>query len=157
MSRSDHDGPPAAPGSPPDPFWAKLAARDPGGRRLYPRVHARVPVRLTGPAGEAVDVVGNDLSPGGLQVRCERAAAARLHAGERLAEAGVECTFRLELELEGSPQPVNGRGRIIHLTPIPDAPPQQQMALGVQFLAIDNGGERVLMRFIEQHLRPAGG
>lgn len=46
--------------------------------------------------------------------------------------------------------------RIVHVTLIPDAAPAQEVALGVEFLRFEDGGARVLQRFVEQHLRPAG-
>lgn len=142
--------------APLEAFWDKLAARGPNGRRSYPRIHAGVPVRASETPGGALDLISNDLSRRGMQIRCDRATAARLCPHGGTARARPTYPMSLQLDVSGLRLRVNTHARIVHLTLVPDAPAAQEVAMGVEFLRFEDGGEKVLQRFVEQHLRPAG-
>jgi hypothetical protein len=137
-------------------FWGALAARGQNWRRSYPRVHAAVPVCVAETPCGPIDLISNDLSRHGMQIRCDRATAARMCPQSSIG--GEEPTFPMSLRLRvsGLSLCVNTHARIVHLTRVHDAPAAQEVALGVEFVRFEDGGEKVLQRFVEQHLRPAG-
>jgi len=137
-------------------FWGALAARGQNWRRSYPRVHAAVPVCVAETPCGPIDLISNDLSRHGMQIRCDRATAARMCPQSSIG--GEEPTFPMSLRLRvsGLSLCVSTHARIVHLTLIHDAPAAQEVALGVEFVRFENGGKKVLQRFVEQHLRPAG-
>jgi hypothetical protein len=141
--------------APLEAFWGALAARGPNGRRRYPRVHAAVTVCVGETPCGPVDLISNDLSRVGMQIRCDRATVARLCPQ---SGSGEEPTYPMSLRLRvsGLSLCVNTHARIVHLTRVHDAPAAQEVALGVEFVRFEDGGEKVLQRFVEQHLRPAG-
>lgn len=139
-----------------DVFWQNLLAQRPDGRRSYPRVHAAVPVRVSETPSGAVEVITNDLARCGMQIRCDRATAQRLCPQPDVARDTPTYPMSLQLTVFKLALRVNIHARIVHLTLIPDALPAQEVAMGVEFVNFQNGGETVLERFVEQHLRPAG-
>lgn len=142
--------------TPLEAFWGTLAARGPNGRRRYPRVHAGVPVCVGETPCGPIDLISNDLSRVGMQICCDRATVARLCP--QSDSGGEEPTYPMSLRLRvsGLSLCVNTHARIVHLTLVHDAPAAQEVALGVEFVRFEDGGEKVLQRFVEQHLRPAG-
>ena len=146
-----HDAPRAR-----ESFWKKLAGLQTHDRRHdYPRVHGNVPVRFSGTPGGHIDLTTNDLSKGGLQVACDRRTASRLRPGDS-DQSMPAYGITLLLNVEGRRLRVNGQARVVHVTQVPEAPPGEAMAVGVQFVKFESGGDVALMRFIEQHLYPAG-
>lgn len=147
-------------------FWDELATRAPNGRRSYPRIHAAVPVRVCETPCGPIDLVSNDLSRCGMQIRCDRATVSRLCPQSDIGPDTPICPtpsypvptypMSVQLRVSGLALRVNIHARIVHLTLVPDAPAAQEVALGVEFLRFQDGGEKVLQRFVEQHLRPAG-
>jgi hypothetical protein len=47
-------------------------------------------------------------------------------------------------------------GRVTHLTLVPEAGTHDEVAIGIEFVSFADGAEKVLRRFLEQHLQPAG-
>ena len=129
----------------------RLAPRDRPSRWRYPRVHANVPVRITVPPQEPVDLVSNDVSVLGLQVRCDRRTAARLRPDPKNV-AGQTCALRLVLTLGKTRVAVSAHGRLVHVTLIPDAPAAQEVALGFELQAFEGRGGEVLERYVSRHL-----
>jgi len=132
-------------------FWMRLAPRDRSSRWRYPRLHANVPVRITAPPGDAVELTSNDLSVLGLQVRCDRRTAMRLRPDPNAARDTLY-GLRLMLTLDGVPAPVSARGRLTHVTLVPGAGRDQEVALGFELKAFEGRAGEVLERFVSLHL-----
>jgi c-di-GMP-binding flagellar brake protein YcgR len=137
-------------------FWGTLAARGPYRRRSYPRVHAAVPVCVGETQCGPIELISNDLSRYGMQIRCDRATTARMYPQSGIGGEEPTYPMSLRLRVSGLSRCVNTHARIVHLTLIHDAPAAQEVALGVEFVRFEDGGEKVLQRFVEQHLRPVG-
>lgn len=137
-------------------FWDHLRAHGPNGRRTYPRIHARVPVHIIETPSGTVGVVSVDVSRRGMQFRCDRATAVRLCPQSGIAHSKPTYPVTLDLKVGDHTLRINAHGRIAHLTLVPDAPATEAVAIGVEFLGFQDQGERVLQRFVEQHLRPVG-
>lgn len=155
MSEQANQPIPGAGDGPLEAFWNKLAASGPNGRRSYPRIHAAVPVSVRETPSGPIELVSNDLSRYGMQVRCDRATAARLCPQSGIGQDPPTYPTSLQLRVSGIALRVSIHARIVHLTLVLDAPAAQEVALGLEFLRFQDGGEKVLQQFVEQHLRPA--
>ena len=122
-------------------------------RRKLPRLLLRTPARLVTPSGERLSCTVRDVSPDGLQLRCNRVTAAKIHPSGRAireddAKVHVEVTF-------GAPTD-DGRvvitllGRISYFAII--AP--QVVAIGVALVGASNPDRDRLHRFFAYSLRP---
>jgi len=137
-------------------FWQKLAARGRGYPRGYPRVHANIPVHVDATQSGALEVATNDLSLRGMQVRCDRATAECLRPDAGAAGSKPVYPVSMQLHVSGLALSVKAQGRVVHLTLVPGATAADEVAIGIEFVGFANGGEKVLQRFLEQHMRPAG-
>jgi len=132
-------------------FWVRLAPRDRTLRWRYPRVHANVPVQISAPPREPVELTSNDVSVLGLQVRCDRRTAARLRPDPKAVREQVYA-LRLALTFGRSRVTVSARGRLAHISLIPGAPAEQEVALGFELKAFEGRGGELLERFVSLHL-----
>jgi hypothetical protein len=140
-------------------FWARLAShhRPPHcgySRWSCPRVHADVPVTISLQGSQAIALRTNDLSLLGLQVRCDLRTAACFRPDH---SPGGEPVYVLEMRLgiDGADRTVMARGRLVHVTLLPDAPPEQEVAVGFKLQHFEDDGARILEHFVSHHLRPA--
>ena len=99
--------------SPLDAFWDRMVEGDGDGRRAYPRVRIDAPITSV-VDGERVELKLHDISPGGLQARCNKA------TGSIVAPAKPELRRSLDAEVslnDGSQQRcLKVRCQLIHVT-----------------------------------------
>ena len=144
-----------------DAFWTKIPNTAVRARRGCPRVHANVPVRVSGTGIAPLKTRTNDLSLGGLQLRCDRKAANCLRPDPTAVTDGNEpatprAVITLLLTIDGQTMRVSAHGEVVHLTLLPNSDGAREVAVGFKFVDFEEGSREVLMRFIEYHLHPAG-
>lgn len=123
-------------------------------RRRMPRILLRVPGRAISQSGGVVDVTIRDLSPDGLQLRCDRAAAKAIHPGARAIKDGEKAPYvqvELDLPSRAGPASVQVLARLVYFSLI--AP--NVVAIGVRFKSISMAHQRLLRQFYREALEPA--
>ncbi len=88
-------------------------------RRAYPRVRLRMPVRIGLKGGRVVCANIYNMSPDGIQIRCDRATARSIHpAGKKLREgAGPEVMVAMRLKAGGDLRTHMVRCRLSYILP----------------------------------------
>lgn len=133
---------------------SRASARD---RRQLPRIDIELPATLELDNGDCVGVRVFNISPEGMQVRCSRPLAASLCPAKRwTADGAPSLRARFRLPLRGTTVPLEVRCRIRHLNLLPKAPPDAEVAIGLEFRRFQSDGHlRRFVAFIEQQLVPA--
>ncbi len=88
-------------------------------RRRMPRIVLRCPGRATTGAGAVVDVTVRDLSPDGLQLRCDRETAQAIHPGGRAIKAGEKAPYvevAFEVPIRAGAAPVRVLARLVYFS-----------------------------------------
>ena len=122
------------------------------GRKL-PRLLLRTPARLAAPSGERLTCVVRDVSPDGLQLRCNRVTAAKINPSGRAirdddARIHVEVTFGVPTD-DGKVV-VTLLGRLSYFSIIaPDV-----VAIGLALVGASKPDRDRLQRFFMHALRP---
>lgn len=126
-------------------------------RRQLPRIDIILPAALRLKDGGTANVRVFNISREGLQIRCTRAVAARLCPSKRLTDRREMPLMQLRflVPLLGGRTPVEVRCRMRHLNLLPEAPPETEVAIGLEFRRFPS--EKYLQRFIafiEEQLVP---
>lgn len=139
VSDAEKEGPPArAPG-----IAARLN-RLAGERRQAARVVLDHPVDILHWSGEAIRVVGREISNDGMQLRCHPATARVMDASTD-RDSPMEPGVRIRIPGRGRRAEIRMTGRIIYTHVLSD----QQVAVGVQFTKIDDDNAARLARLVE--------
>ena len=99
-----------------------------------------------------------NVSPGGMQVRCDRDTASRLCPENSLSKKGVSLPVdgHLLLPTHLGRVPVRVKCLIVHTALVTGAPAETEVAIGVKFQEFrDRQSLRQFMTFIEEQLVPA--
>ncbi len=123
-------------------------------RRRYPRVALDRRGQVLMADGGTVAVNVHDLSPDGIQLRCGRARAMRIHPDARSVrhdEPPRPISVALTLPLVPHPAPVRLDGHLLYFALINP----NLAALGVEFDRLSATTRGFLDRFIRESLRPA--
>lgn len=125
-------------------------------KRNYPRIAVNLPLRMRRAGGPVVSATAHDITPAGLQIRCDRATALVIHpAGRYVAgEPGQQVLVRFALPLRAGAAVVDVECRLVHLSIVPDAPPERSVALGLEFERFLHEGKENLGRYIEEVMQP---
>jgi len=121
-------------------------------RRRYPRVPIPHPVEIVGGRGQRLRVPVQDLSPDGIQLRCNVKIARKLKQAA-LADSAVESAplrLRIALPLAGSDVEISALGRLVWMRALA----RDRIAVGVQFTDVSGESARRLERFIALALEP---
>ena len=149
-------------------FWQQLIKQNRHSRRSHPRVHADISVHVLGIEDQPIKLHCQDISFGGLQLRCcpetsQRLLRLKLDAltgPDQPSTNAVDSIARMNLEIRlvvnGKVRKILTLARVAHFVHIPDALPGQEIAIGFQFLGFKDRGKSLLTRFVEEHLIPAG-
>ena len=123
-------------------------------RRRMPRIVLRCPGRATTGTGAVVDVTIRDLSPDGLQLRCDREAAQAIHPSGRAIKAGEKAPYvevDFEVPIRAGATGVRVLARLVYFSLIaPDV-----VAIGAKFKSMSKPHERHLRQFYKEALEPA--
>lgn len=120
-------------------------------RRVFPRIKLRAPGEVL-IDGEAYPVTVHNISPDGLQIRCAREVALRIHPSGRHIEEGKgpEVHVRCELPLPEGASELRGRCQAWWFAVVPDG----RVAFGLKFMSLEAKSREHLTRFIQQSLEP---
>ena len=126
-------------------------------RRQFPRIAIVLPVVLQLNNGDSVNVRTFDISPGGMQIRCSRAVAAKLCPTNNFIPRQKAPLFlaRLLLPLHSGRVPVEARCCTMHVHLLQGAAPDAEVIIGLEFRGFRS--QKYLRRFIwfiEEHLVP---
>jgi hypothetical protein len=124
--------------------------------RQHPRLALEIPVTFRNALGEHCAAMLSNVSPEGLQVRCDPATARLIHpAGARL-EPGRQPILqaRLTVPVAGVDEDLSLGVRLVHIGMLPDEP---RCALGFSFLALRPRARRIVIGFFGERLRAGQG
>jgi hypothetical protein len=121
-------------------------------RRRYPRIDLRTPVILTTENHQVLKVRMRNLSAEGLQIRCDRATASKLHPrGNQIAPGtGPQVMLRFELPIKGNLHPFAGTARLCYLA----ARSIDEIAFGLEFTRLSLSAKKLLASFMVESMRP---
>jgi len=158
----------SAPGNGGETFWQQLTDQNKHSRRSYPRIHADIRVQVLGVEAQPIELRSRDISFGGLQIRCDLQTCrrvlrldpqavvtqARHHANPVDDIAHIQ--LQINLLVNDRIHKILCLTRVIHYVLIAGAPPGEEIAIGFRFLGFKEQGKRVLHRFVEENMIPAG-
>ena len=110
-------------------------------RRIYPRVHTRIPAELSSSVGEMVDVTLINLSLGGMLVEGGAAMAAL-----KAPIGGTPLEVNLHFGLKD--QPLHCQCRVVYN----QRQSQNCLRFGLAILSIDDQAKAVLQAYIQERL-----
>ncbi|MCI0400721.1 MAG: PilZ domain-containing protein [Gammaproteobacteria bacterium] len=121
-------------------------------RRRFPRLIVNRRAEIRKAQGHVVNALVHDISPDGLQVRCDRDAAKILHPSGRFItpENASEVDVRLSVALQKGEMEVKARCRLVYLAVVPGS-----IAFGMKFIKFYGDSAKILKRFIEESMEPA--
>jgi c-di-GMP-binding flagellar brake protein YcgR len=121
-------------------------------KRKYPRIIINCPLSILLPNNNLVDTTVYDVSPGGIQARCDRATAHLLKQlcenAEQKKSVNIHINFivpvnKKQVKIESTVKPVY----ILKLE-------QYVYAIGMQFIKMEGSSQKILKRFIENSMEP---
>lgn len=121
-------------------------------RRQYPRIELGAPVELFLPGQEKAACLAYNVSPDGLQVRCNRQTAARINPGGRpiREDSAFEVGVSLVFPLKSGPRPCRARCRVLYFALVA----ADTVAFGMRFVKFRGDDRDAVLRFIQQSLEP---
>lgn len=121
-------------------------------QRKYPRIVVDRPVTLLLSNAKIVKALAYDISPDGMQIRCDQKAVALLKPkGQELKKGKVtELGISLVLPLDGKQEKVVVRCRLVYIVTLEE----DKYAIGIHFTKISGESKKTLKRFIESSLEP---
>ena len=125
-------------------------------RRKYPRLIMQIPVKVQNQHGLNLDARLHDISPDGLQIRCEQESAELIHPGGKQitknTQASVVIGFRLP-QNEASIE-IIVRCSICYFVVLEDSGPDE-VAFGLQFRQFEGDSLRHIKQFFLSEMEPA--
>jgi len=118
--------------------------------RKYPRIVVDRPAEMIPESGEIFRVRAYDISPDGVQLRCDPATAGRFDVDGALADGGVKVHLRLALPVKEEVASIKMLGRLAWKKQLD----QNEYAVGMRITEVMGGSAARLQRFIEQSLEP---
>ena len=121
-------------------------------KRKYPRIVVERPVTLLLSNAKTVKALAYDISPDGIQIRCDQKAVALLKPkGQELKKGEVtELGISLMLPLDGKQEKVVVRCKLVYIVTLEE----DKYAIGIHFTKIIGESKKILKRFIESSLEP---
>lgn len=121
-------------------------------KRVYPRIVIDRPIAMVLSNGQALEALAHDISPGGIQVRCNLKAAQILKTEkENLGKkAALDFEVNFILPLEDKQVKVLIRCKPSYLVKLED----DAYAMGLQFTKVGEDSRKILKRFIEVSMEP---
>jgi hypothetical protein len=120
-------------------------------QRRHPRVPLAAHASLSTAAGGSVDATVINVSPDGMQLRCDVAAARVLRPGSGRGEdaAAEPLHLCLELPVDGASLRFDARAELLYLTTVDSEP---RCVFGLRFAPLDARAERHLLAFFTDQL-----
>ena len=122
-------------------------------RRLFPRITPAIPFDLILSGGNHIERVVYDISPDGMQLRCDREDATKLHpSGEFIREPNVpEIELAIRLPIDNQPINVQVSCSLRYVAVLES----KQIAFGVRFESMDSAHRTTFDLFMSTALIPA--
>lgn len=117
-------------------------------KRKYPRIILDCKGRLLVPGDQTIEVLIHDISPGGVQIRCDKQSAQILKTENDRATFDFEMTFILSLYEEK--MNITLRCRLVYMVNMDES----LNVAGMQFTNMDRSNRKSLKRFIESSMEP---
>lgn len=121
-------------------------------RRSYPRIELKRNAVVTTEAEEKLSVQVHDISKDGIQLRCSRENAAKLHpSGKRITEdTAPELKLTIALPCSDSQHVFTANGKLKYLVRLED----DIFAIGLYFNKLSNNSQKAIEGFIEYSMQP---
>jgi hypothetical protein len=121
-------------------------------RRRYPRIEMRSTVILTTEDHQVLKVRMRNLSAEGLQIRCDRTTASKLHPrGKQIVPGtGPRVMLRFDLPIKGTSYPFAGTARLCYVA----ARSIEEIAFGLQFTRLSLPAKKLLASYMVESMRP---
>ena len=131
-----------------EPFYAFYEER-----RQYPRVVVETPVQVSSDEVRSILVTAHDISPDGLQIRCDRITASALHPSGRPVkeEDPPRIDIVLHLPFPDGPRQLRAVCELSYIAVCPN----REIAFGVTFRELKPSAAATLTSFLEESLIPA--
>ncbi len=116
-------------------------------QRQYPRIPIDGGVRIFSADGEEVPVLALNVSPDGLQLRCDIAAARQLHPAGGRVDPMSDVLFKADitLPLAAGAAHLECDCRLLYLTTVDSEP---RCVIGMRFVDLNQRAERLLTAFL---------
>ncbi len=123
-------------------------------RRAFPRVKLQMPVQIGLPGGEVVCARIYNITPDGLQVRCDRATARSIHPGREPPASGQEPELLVVMRLRQDDDVRTHvlRCRVRYML----AESRDEIAMGVDFLTLLPEQQAAIESVVGASLDPTG-
>ena len=130
------------------PLYSKLERR-----RAFPRVRLRIPVQIGLPGGQVACARIYNLSPDGIQVRCDPVTARRIHpSGETISDgSGPKVQVAIRLKQGSDVRTHVLKCKVFYL--LPESP--QEFIIGLEFEELDSAQRDALDTLMSASLEPA--
>jgi hypothetical protein len=124
-------------------------------KRLYKRVTLMQPAALVDEFGTVATAQITDISPGGLQVLCERYTMDSLHLSDRPPKASraVPIDVHFKLPLSSGLVKLDVECRLVYVVPegeAGEAGEAGEFVMGLQFLRFHDAGAHIVERFLKE-------
>lgn len=123
--------------------------------RKYPRIHIHLPIALYFDDKKSVTATIYDISPDGLQIRCNRTIAANLNpSGKRISlDDNVTVNTKFFVQIEGEQHEVAVSCKIYYFLILPGVV-GEDVAFGLKFMKFEGQSIRHIGSLIENELEP---
>lgn len=121
-------------------------------KREYPRISLNAIASLSLPDGFDVSIIVHDMSPDGIQLRCNRKTAHMIHpSGQFITEATAPgLDIRFNLNVDNSEREILAHIKLFYFTIISE----DTVAFGARFIRFDKFTDRHVDRFITNAMSP---
>jgi len=120
--------------------------------RRFPRIPVTFPVTVNFGKNQSIEVVSYDISPDGIQIRCNKYIAQSLHGkDERIPESERPIVdIALNLPVKRAEKKFSARCQIVYLIFLEEAAESEMenTALGLKFLDLKGRSEKYLGKFL---------
>ena len=120
--------------------------------RRFPRIPITLPVTINYGKNQTIEVVSYDISPEGIQIRCNKYTAQSLHGkDERIPEANRPIVdIALNLPVKRTEKKFAAKCQIIYMIFLEDSAESEaeDAALGLRFIGLKGRSEKYLGKFL---------
>jgi hypothetical protein len=123
--------------------------------RSYPRIKTRLPITLSLESNETITASIYDISPDGLQIRCNRHVAAKLNPGGKRININDNVTIKAGflLPVDDEQRKINVTCKIYYFVIIPGGL-EEDVAFGLMFKNFEGKSIKYIGQHIQNELEP---
>ena len=119
--------------------------------RRFPRIPASIPITIEKSNNETIEAVTYDISPDGIQIRCNRAVAQTLHPKSQRIEENARPTVEITLTLpvKKGEKKFSAVCQIVYMIILKEPESEaENAALGLRYAAFHGRSEKYLQQFL---------